>query len=581
MRRIRAFAFAAAVAVATPALCDSLPSALQVLGNVTNAARPVANALVIALNLSDFDAKQTFTATDGTFSLPPLRSGIYKIIAVKQGFLPSIATILPTRADHKLAIKLETEKQAGKRTNSQEIWEIRGSLPPDILREVDEALAAPQISYEVPRFRGEMTQLTGVAAAADAPAFAHTTLGVQSRLGDNWQLGFRGNLARVDDPTDGSRFGPPIASAQVMSMELRSSPTDAYRVASTRSSWRYTEDADVPGEAAVSAHNFEWEHGPSRVAVRYFEQDNLIAATPFGSNVLEIAGESTVLQTRRSDVGVSIRVTQETLHDASGTLRTADLSANGTLELVPAVILHYGMASRLGIDQHEWAPRTGAEWKVTKGTSFVGSAMVKVVDRSPNVVVPALVWTDEWRVLPKSVYTFGIVSGKNDNNRLSAILTVTEVDGPARMLLGENAEQFWDGLVLDSGDVRRDVRVACRRELGHSFAIDLSTSAGSAVQRDGTAHRKQYVTGDLQSTFTPTGTTLAISYREIQQPRGEGLTDYKSERVNVRMAQSLYLPIDVKLLIGVELARAVNSPFLVDALDGTGRKYIGGLALNF
>jgi hypothetical protein len=59
--------------------------------------------------------------------------------------------------------------------------------------------------------------------------------------------------------------------------------------------------------------------------------------------------------------------------------------------------------------------------------------------------------------------------------------------------------------------------------------------------------------------------------------------DYKSSRVNVRMSQSLYLPVDFKLLIGVEFVHAQNSPFLLDTLlpEENSRKYIGGLAVNF
>src|SRR5450759_4174783 len=55
MRRFRVAAVAAlfVVAAATPAQPQiALPSALQILGSVTNAARPVANALVIALHLN-------------------------------------------------------------------------------------------------------------------------------------------------------------------------------------------------------------------------------------------------------------------------------------------------------------------------------------------------------------------------------------------------------------------------------------------------------------------------------------------------------------------------------------------------
>jgi hypothetical protein len=575
------------IAAAAPSHASNpLPAAVQVLGTVSNAARPVANALVIALNLHDFNATQTYTGADGTFSLPALQAGIYKIIAVKQGFVPAITTVVPTGAKQRIALKLQSEKQARRNAN-QEIWELRGSLPPDVLHELDQVLQPVVIaSYDIPRIRGEMVSLTGVTNEAANPAFAQTALGVQGRINDSWQVGIRGNLQRFEDPTDEIRFGPPLAESSVMSMELRSTDHDSYRVASTKSSWVYA-DGESDREAGVRAHNFEWQHGASRVQVRYFEQENLFRDLPAGSNLIEIAGNVPLLQTRRNDLGVMVRVTQETADALSGILRTADVTANGTVAVVPSVILHYGMSSRIGVDGQEWAPRTGGEWKLTDNTSIVASALYKVLDRDAgSVVLPALVFfSEDGRVLPRYAYTFGIVSGKDGKNRLSAIATVTSVDSPVRLVFADSYEQFWDGVHVEAGDVRRDVRVAYRREFGNRFAIDVATTAGTATQRDPAPNEgdKVYIVGDLQSTFTPTRTTLAVSYREIQQPRENGEEDYKSERMSVRMAQSLYLPIDIKLLLGVEVARAENSPYLVDtlAMDGTSKKYIGGLALNF
>ena len=591
MRRLRAIATAAAIIViAAPAQSQApLPTALQVLGTVTNATRPVANVLVIALNLQDFVTTQTYTSSDGNFSLSALRTGIYKIIAVKQGFHPAITTIIPTSPKHKVALKLESER-AKKNSVNQEIWELRGSLPADVLRELDQVMQQPVevAAYEIPRIRGEMLSITGVSNETTSPAFAQTTLGVEGRLNERWQVGIRGNLQRFEDPTDEVAFGgPPVAASSVMSMELRSSPTSSYKLASTKSSWRYAEGGGEAREADVRAHNFEWQHGESRVQVRYFEQQNLFRDLPVGSNLIEIAGSVPILQTRHSDLGVAVRVTQETVDSAAQILRTADVAANGTYVLVPSVLVHYGMASRIGVDGQEFAPRTGAEWKISDNTSIVGSAMVKVIDRDPSAInLPSLVFVSEdARVLPKYTYTFGVVSGKDGKNRLSAIATMTAIDAPLRVVFTDAYDQFWDGLYVESGDVRRDLRIAYRREFGKLLAIDIATTAGSATRREPGPdhHAKTYVVGDLQSTFNPTRTTLAVSYREIQQPRENGVEDYHTERINVRMAQSLYLPIDIKLLIGLELARADNSPYLIDSLtpEGTSKKYIGGLALNF
>lgn len=591
MRRFRAAAVAAVITtiVASPARPEiTLPTSLQILGSVTNAARPVANALVIALNLNSFDATQTFTSNDGKFSLPPLDSGIYKVIAVKSGFAPAIATIMPTKRDHRLTLRLQPQGKA--KTRDDEIWEIRGSLPADVLREIDQILEAPAVkaaSYDVPRFKGQMSSMTGMAAArqADGPSFAQTALGVQSRIGDNWQIGIRGDMQRFDDPTDNQTFGAPVAQSSAMSMELRSSPTESLRYASTRSMWRYAAGEDPANLAGVRSDNFEWQHGDARVKVRYFQHDNVFQSAG-GSDIIEVGGDTTLMQTRRNDIGISLRVRQENVRTTmTDTLRTADLDANGTVTLGRAFLVRYGMSSRLGFDRTEWAPSTGVEWRISKNTALVGSGAYKVLDSSTaSRLLPNLVtWSEDGHVLPRYVYSFGFISTRDESNRLSAVATISAADAPLRVIISDGTQQFWDSLLVDSGDVRRDIRIAYRHDFGPKLAIDVATTAGTATpRRFSQGMQKVYVTGDLQTIFTPTRTMLAVAYRNIDQPIPQR-ADYRSSRVNVRMSQSLYLPIDVKLLIGIELAHAQNSPFLLDTLlpEENSRKYIGGLAVNF
>jgi hypothetical protein len=566
---------------------------LQVLGNVTNAAKPVGNALVIALNLNSLDAIQTFSAIDGTFVLPPLPAAVYKIIAVKAGFIPAMAMVVPTKRDQRVALRLDTEKRARGRDANQEIWELRGSLPADVLRELDNVMEAPQLAaaplqpqLQAPRFRGEMMSLTGVTATSTS-AVSQTALGMESRIGDSWQIGFRGNLHRIGDPTNDSSLGAALAQSSVAQLELRSSPTNAYRVATTNSSWRY---ASVPaGEAPsadIRAHNFEWEHGDARVQVRYLAQQNLFVATP-GSELVEIAGNTTVVQTAHSDFGLFVRVAQESVRNtANDIVRTADVTANGSLEIVPSLIVHYGVASRMALAGTALSPRSGAELKLGKDVSFIVSGQYKMVDGARGTIaLPALVvWSDESRVLPRYSYSFGFLSGDEKRDRVSAIATVTAIDAPIRLIFNDGFEQFWDGLYVNAGDLRRDLRVTWRKQLGNRVAIDLESSAGSASHTGGTLPiaDKTYFTGDVASTYSPTGTTLAVSYRRMRQPQTAGV-EYCSDRMNVRVAQALHLGLDLKLLLGYEVGHAQNSPFLLDSVDssGSGRRYVGGLAVNF
>jgi hypothetical protein len=604
MRRLRAIAIASAiVSLAVPAQSQvPLPAFLQVLGNVTSSTRPVGNALVIALNLNSLDAIQTFSGSDGSFALPQLPSGVYKIVAMKYGFAPAIETIVPTKKEHRVKLRLEAEKQA---RNTNQMWEIRASLPPDILRDIDMVMTPPPdpigatatTAYAAPRIKGDLMSMTGMTSSSTAspsgPAFAQTALGLQSRLGDNWQIGFRGNLHRVDDPNQSETFGTPVAEASTAQIELRSSPTDSYRLASARSWWRYRDDLpDDSHQADIRSNNFEWQHGDSSVQVRYLAQQNIFQATP-GSALIEITGGTNVLQTERNDVGVSLRVTQESLRNSPGTvtaptLRTADLTTTAKFVLVPALTLDYGMSSRVGLYGTELAPRSGAELKVGKDTVIVVSGMYKVVDVTQQNTLPSvIVWTDDSHLLPHYSYSAGIVSGDPSGDHFSLVGSVSAADTPLRIVFTDGLEHFWDGLYIDAGDIRRDVRIAYRKQLGTRVLLDVSSMAGTAAPAHGVVTRgseKLYVAGDVESTFSPTRTTLAVSYRQIQQPQPSGGGDpYRTQRVDVRVAQSLHLPLDLKVLLGIELARSENSRILLDALDADGstRKYIGGLAVNF
>lgn len=605
MRRLRAIAIASAAIVifAVPAHSEvPLPAVLQVLGNVTTSARPVGNALVIALNLNNLESIQTFSGSDGSFTLPHLPAGVYRVIAMKYGFAPAIETIVPTKKDHHLKLKLEADKQS--RGTNQEMWEIRGSLPPDVLRQIDMVMTPPPdpigpiaaVAYDMPRFKGEMVSMTGMSAGTaspSGPAFAQTALGLQSRLGENWQIGFRGNLHRVEDPTDDESFGSPVAASSAATIELRSSPTDSYRLASTRSWWRFRDELPAEAQQAdIRSHDFEWAHGGSRVQVRYLAQQNLFVATP-GSDLIEIAGDTTVLQTPRNDLGVSLRVTQESLRTSAGAvaapiLRTADLTANAKFEVAPSFTVDYGMSSRVGLYGTEWAPRSGVELKLGKETSLIVSGMYKVIESEHQNTLPSvIVWSDDSRLLPRYAYSVGIISGGNTGEHVSLTGSVSATDTPLRIVFTDGLEHFWDGLYIDAGDVRKDLRFAFRKELGSRFLLDVSSMAGIAapahpgVTPGGT--EKLYLAGDVESTFSPTRTTLAVSYRQINQPQPNGGDAYKTHRVDLRLAQSLHLPLDLKVLLGIELARSENSRILLDALDADGvtRRYMGGLAVNF
>jgi hypothetical protein len=585
MRALRAIALGMlSLAVAAAARPQMQLDVLQVLGSVTNATRPIGNALVIAFNVTNFTATETFSSSDGSFALPPLSPGIYKIIAVKQGFAPAVTMVTPAKRDHKVALRLQNERSSRADAN-QEMWEIRASLPADVLRQLNMILD-PAITVEPTRLRGAMSSVAGVADQTTSQAFAQTALEVRSQLPRGWQLGFNGNVHRVDDP-DALHDAPAVADSASMSFNLRPSTIDSYRMASNHASWQYRspEAASAPQQADIRAHNFEWEHDGSHVAVRYLSQDNLFAPNDAGSSLMEVSGNTELMHGDHSGLGVSLAVTQQNVRAVdNGTYRSANLTADANYAFVPSFLVHYGVASRVGMSGAEWSPRTAAEWKISRNTSLIGSGEYKIVsDRVYALPTLVSLADPSATTLPHYSYSFGILSSDDTGGRVSAVATLSSADSLMRVMISDADGPFWDGFFVRPGDVRRDVRVGYRKDLAH-FALDIGASAGDAGHGDERVRQTTYLTGDLQSTFHPTGTSLAVSYRQVQEPTliGSG-APVRVERVNLRMAQSLHLPLDVRVLLGLELARTSNSTLLVDSLsdDGGSRKYIGGLAVNF
>ncbi|MEO8216754.1 MAG: carboxypeptidase-like regulatory domain-containing protein [Acidobacteriota bacterium] len=596
-RHIRTIALAVLTIIGSAASAqtqqqNTLSDVVEILGNVSSASRPVGSALVIALNLSTFYAAQTFSNETGAFRLPPLRAGVYRIITVKQGFTPAIATIIPTSREQTMAIRLQTEKPLNKQ-QKEDIWEIRNALPKDVLREIDLALSdgVPDTQRGTQHFAAEMVSMAGLSEQTLSPSLAQTAVGVRGDVGGGWQLNFRGDIHRMADPSVDAADNTPLSESSGVVMELRSEPGSAYRIASTRSSWKILDrfNDGGPNAADLESHNFEWQRPGAKVQVRYMAEQN-VYQTRSNSELFEVYGNKILVDSSRSQFGVSVRLGQENYGlDAPTALphRLAEVSATGSFSAASPISLQYGLLTRVAENGTELSPLTGASIRLGRNVNLVVTGLYKVVDNRVMIQnLPSLVfWSDPSNVSPQYRYSVGIISGDGSKSEFSAIGSVAEIDANARVVFDDGFEQLGDSLYLEPGDQRRDLTVKYRRNLGKLFAVDMSGTAGSAVsQVDPGQPSKYYLVGDLQSLFRPTGTSINVAYRQIGQPEtlaNSGLVPTK-ERLNVVMGQSLHLPLDIRVLVGVELARlsdiyeqAQNEP------DGYQRRYIGGLSFAF
>jgi len=563
---------------------------MEVLGTVTNASSPVSDVVVVAFNLVDYYHSTTRTNQKGAFELSALPAGIYRIVAVKRGFVPAIATIVPNRRDHRVSLRLDRDRVLSAQ-EKEDIWAIRRALPSDILREVDLVLAAQADDLEAtpmaPRFSGEMTSVTGMASDEDVNGFTRTDVGLRGQLSPSWTVDFQGHMRVVsEEPSRVSADGSDAELSGVV-MELRSAPGQVYRVASTRGRWLDESGAeDIPSE--IETHQLSWQKDESRLELRYQNFANLFRTSGLGeSEQVVLAGEKRVFESSRTNVDVQVLLGQSTSvgPEGVGPYRTADLGADATHRFGRDVELSYGFKSRLTEFGTEWSPETRATIHVGRNRALVLSGLYKVFDSEDEVLrFPAVVFLSHGEdVSPRCRYSISFVAGESDDALYVVEATVAEIDSVVRVLFDDRFDEFWDGFYMEEGDVHSALAMSARKNF-KDLAVDLSASSGRVLSRRAESSgqgERTYLTGSLQSTYRPSGTSLDITYRYIEQPESDIATE--NERLLLRMAQSLRLPLDVRVLLGVDVARMVHSGLREEQADpeSTQMRLVGGVSVAF
>lgn len=550
---------------------------MNVLGSVRSASRPVDEALVVAFNLADYKTEKTRTSSDGAFVLPPLKAGIYRIIAVKQGFAPAVATVVPNKRNQSVALHLEPGRQLTE-TERDQIWQIRRSLPSDVLRELNLVLAEVAPADPTNRFQGEMASLASVAQGAGG--VAQTALGVRGTLSEGLRLNFEGRLDRTDSET-GNAFR--AADNADVAMTIHSGASRSYGVLSRKNSWTLTE-ADANKDVALESHQIEVRNKSDRLRLRYFAQENLFAGHGNNTEMFEVVGEKRIYDSASSGIGVRLRYEQEaplTTATADAIYRAADFAASGRHQLRPGVEFGYVLRTRVAGDGHtEYAPESNARLRVADNVSLIVSGLYKLGDVQSAPYPRAMLFGSD-EMTPRYRYTFGLEGGTAEKRQLIALVTIEEIDSNIRVVFDDRFGQVWDGFYLETGDRRVDLALAYRTRLGDNLIFDFVTNAGGATSTVVPGREISYLSGNVQSHIQPSGTTIEIGYRYIDQPLQERIAlGAETTRLNIRMAQSLHLPMDLSVLLGVDLARSPD-PLGVTGEAELQKRLLGGISFAF
>ncbi|MEZ5313488.1 MAG: carboxypeptidase-like regulatory domain-containing protein [Thermoanaerobaculia bacterium] len=179
-------------------------------GRVLLDSTPVAEAKVFAYQLVEKSIHRVLTDGAGSFLFESLPAGIYKIIAHKAGFAPTVLLLQRQASDAAQFVTLELEKEPD--AAKVDFWSVRSQIPGDVLRELEvPAFEAQASASTVATAQGglsaEVSALTGVTdIKPEASArLSGGNVGVAGQLGDV-KVYLQGNFQKIESESGDPAF---------------------------------------------------------------------------------------------------------------------------------------------------------------------------------------------------------------------------------------------------------------------------------------------------------------------------------------------------------------------------------------
>lgn len=599
-------------------------------GRVTTDAGPLASSWVYAYQLADLELTRSVTDSTGRFLFDELPAGLYKIIAFKPGFVPTVVRLARGSAGMEQFLEVQLESSSAESDAEYGFWSVREQVPPDVLRELlgprIEAAAAAELttlgSPPVGLLRGTMTVLTGVEQSprGESP-MTRGQIDLATRFHD-LNLGLKGDVRLLGATGFGDRAAPqPIGASNAFALEVRSEGDTEVVVSSQQDRLESPAGDHLPVDMQNVQVSWSQPIGPegqSEFLARYTEEQNfyrrglMTALTlPQGSQSWYVEGNYTTPLTERTTMQAGVRYraldtvyAQRGLPSIGPALAESrvDLYGQGGMRVRPGTLLEYGMVSSLEDGQLAFAPRAGTVLDL--GNDWQASAVVshKLDDGDP-LSSSAFFAThydelDGCDQVEEHCYQIAVSRQRDNGNGFSLAATDRQFSEAVRLYFDDEFFRHLDSLYLVEGDRLPEVRFTLTRRLTPSILAQLSASGGSGGGGETGMwswqpyeNRAQFLVTSVETRFERTDTGVVLRFQQLSQELQPlvqvGLPSRRGEVESLQLLLSqdlnalLQLAAQWAIELDVEVSRGdLSQVRTVDASE-LYRRFSGGIAVRF
>lgn len=636
-------ALGAAVALTGPqAVFADTSSAGLVAGKVHGASNPVSAARVYTYQLADLTLRQVVTDARGNFLFRDLPAGLYKVIAHKPGFLPTVVMLArgSSSADQFLDLELLAEDEIAAGTE-QDFWSVRQKIPTDVLREIglapaavpgrradrDEPRRADLASLHLPNavagFQAEMQALAGVDnhPLQGESQVSGGRLGVDGVVG-NTQVDFRGFFMEMQGLGSQSQAPTAISARQsAMSLEVRGEGSSRVNLESRSN--RLLDGGDHPVD--FERYLVSWtaplgSRGRSEFSAQYTAENNFYrpdwvdtALLPDASRTLRLQGSYSTTLGDTGTLQTELRYRERQIDGFDGdhavnhglVRESVELLGQGGWRVQPKVLVEYGLMTKLRDGSLSVTPRGGVVLQLGELWQAMATASYRVHDENAPLYqdfLPALFQQSSGCSLAEeSCYKVALTRGReNGGNSLSLGALHREIGETLRLFFDEDFFNHLESLYLVRGDELPEIQFAVTRRISPTILArlesNLAEGGGGLVPTtsdDVLENNVRYLVTSLDTQFQGTATGVYLAFHQLQQEltpldgEGPSASQLDMERLQVKLTQDLNVLLDLTADWAVHLDMEVSrgSSWVGPAHTGSGdalrKRILGGLAVRF
>jgi hypothetical protein len=590
-------------------------------GQVSSASQVLAAARVYAYQLADASLAESVTDLSGDFRFEELPAGLYKIIAFKPGFVPTVALL--TRASAQAAqfldIRLSPLDESSSASTS-DFWTVRRRIPADVLREIDLLDAVDGWSREaVPParlVRAQMQAVTGVDSTLDG-ANSQMTGGHVDFAGAvrDLTIGVTGNYMQVQP--GGSLATGTDGTSRVVAVDLEDGSTNSIRVTSADN--QLIRDEANPTSIAFESHavsySREGNESLATVTARYTAESNFYRSGNFGPVALPEASRSWRLEgryatsvSRRSRVEAGFRYRETEAEAASARFwlpqERVEVFGKSGLQASPAVLVEYGLYSTLRDGSLSLMPQGSLVLRLAEDWRATGTFSQKVHEDLEELPFlqdfTSAHYKDYAGCDQAAEHCYKVVFSRldGDEEKMSLGAVHRGFDETLQLHFDRDFFNQDENIFLVPGDSVPEIQIGVNQRLAPGILSRFESNigrGGGGVLWAGDRPRPysndvRYLVTSLDTQFKATATGVFVAYHQLEQ-RLEPLRRRDAERlVEIEKLQLVVtqqldvlhrLASDLAVQLNMELSRGLRPELAEADPDELHGRITGGLAVSF